>query len=821
MVTLIMLLMVAASTTAFGRNIRSGIGHLSLEAGTVWKLSESIYVNHLTLEDPACIISDEPVFVFYTEASDNIAVPPSVNVHGELTVGNVTYVPVWQVVTIENEAVESDFVGEDNYGSLIVLKNATLTGKLEGVSLSMDDTSVWNVTGDSRLIGADFNRADLDRVFGNGYHVLIDGEVALSADFREFPEMLNGDDKRMEKDGGNILMPVLPENVESLINSPNYIDGKSAEYGGLVTLTEDIVVDSYQDPVNNSAIYVKNSGKVRAKGTAETPFAIDHTSRTSTVYVDGTDRTRDALMKMGVSSIVYANAGGEVNLENFRATGTTNGLYAIYGGVIRATGGIVETSSLHGVQICFGGKIALKDMEVHTTGPQGSVLSSDFGGGWLVADNVIGSSQTTGSAGIYADGYSYFYVSNSSLTAYNDSAAVLCAGGEMTLTNTVLKSGGTSRSGETNAVIYVHPNGNNARRVSNAYFTDCRFIGEGDVFNVDGKSTNIHIKGRNTGIEIPPGARLIYANNITPGARTLDQAWPLDYNVSTFTLEDVALSGDVFVEPDGARLSLALTKGAEYTGVVTRAAMSIEDGATWTLAGDSFVTGVGFNAMHIQSNGYDIYYDAGLAANAHLKQEQYNLPGGGTLLPVNVIVLENSEMTADHSPDMYAGDTMLVLTNSTLTGELRGVSLAMDENSTWNVTGNSSLVRAEFQNRVVITDGGFYTGSVRGADLTVADGGRWQATGESSVVNLSVESGGRVAADIYATVAYGASENVTQGSRGNVTYELDESILPPEPAMEMMPPGEGAGGPPGGGPGGSPEGGGPGGQEGPPGMPGM
>jgi hypothetical protein len=62
-----------------------------------------------------------------------------------------------------------------------------------------------------------------------------------------------------------------------------------------------------------------------------------------------------------------------------------------------------------------------------------------------------------------------------------------------------------------------------------------------------------------------------------------------------------------------------------------------------------------------------------------------------------------------------------------------------------------------------------------------------------------------VAADTYATVAYGASENVKAGTRGNVVYELDESLLPPEPAMEMMPPGEGAGGPPGGGPGG-PEG---------------
>jgi hypothetical protein len=241
--------------------------------------------------------------------------------------------------------------------------------------------------------------------------------------------------------------------------------------------------------------------------------------------------------------------------------------------------------------------------------------------------------------------------------------------------------------------------------------------------------------------------------------------------------------------------------------------MSIEDGATWNLAGDSFVTGVDFNAMHIQSNGHDIYYDAGHAANAYLKQNQYDLPGGGTLLPVNVVVVENSEMTANHGADMYAGDTMLMLINATLTGELSGVSLTMDENSTWNVTGSSSLVRAELRNRVVITDGGLYTGPVRGADLTVADGGRWQAAETSSVVNLSVEAGGRVTSDIYATVAFGASDNVVPGSRGNITYELDESLLPPEPAMEMMPPGGGAGGPPGGG--------GPDGQEGPPGMPAM
>jgi hypothetical protein len=162
-------------------------------------------------------------------------------------------------------------------------------------------------------------------------------------------------------------------------------------------------------------------------------------------------------------------------------------------------------------------------------------------------------------------------------------------------------------------------------------------------------------------------------------------------------------------------------------------------------------------------------------------------------------------MTADHSVDMYSGDTMLVLVNSTLTGALKGVSLAMDENSTWNVSGDSFLNRAELQNRVVITDGGRFTGPVRGADITVEAGGRWQATGDSEVVNLSVEAGGSVFSDSFAAVTYGASDSVREGHRSNVTFTLDESLLPPKPVMEMMPPGGGGSGPPGGGPGG-PEG---------------
>jgi hypothetical protein len=802
----IFLALVAGSTTTFGRDISTHKGTLHLDADAVWKISESIYVNELTVADPASIVADTPVFVFYARASENIAVPRSVNVHGELAVGNVTYVPVLQMITIENEAVEKNFTDEALAGSLIVLKNATLTGRLDGVSLSLDDTSAWNVTGDSRLVGADLNRADLDRVYGNGHEVLFDGEVALSADLREFPEELNGEDKYMESGGGNILMPVLPENVELQINSPCYVDGGASDYAGAISLTDPISVTVADAPLNNSAIYVKNRGKVIARGSADVPYIIEHTSQTNTVYEDGTNRSQDAMMKMGVSSIAYANAGGEVVLDNFRASGTTNGLYAIYGGVVRASNGVLTTSSLHGVQICFGGKIALKDMEVHTTGQQGSVLSSDFGGGWLVAENVTGSSQTTGSAGIYCDGYSYFYVSNSDLTAYNDSAAVLCAGGEMTLSNTVLKSGGTSRSGEVNAVVYVHPNGNNPRRVSNGYFTGCTFIGEGDVFYVDGKSTNIVLKGQGTTVQVPTGARLVYANNIAPGAMTLDQAWPLDANASTFTLSDVVLSGDAFVEPDGTRLSLVLEAGTEYTGAITRAAVTVRDGAVWSLAGDSMVTEVGFTSEGIRSNGFDIYYDAGLAANSVLGGKSYDLPGGGTLLPLNVITIENSEMAADHSGEMYTGDTLLVLTNSTLTGELRGVRLAMDENSTWNVTGNSSLEQAELRNQVVVTDGGVYTGTVNGADMTVADGGWWQVTEDASVVNLSVEYGGQVTADRTVTVSYGASENVDRRIRGNVTYVLDEDLLPPQPVMDMGPPAEGGGAPPEGGPGGSPNG---------------
>mgnify|MGYP000691727825 CR=1 FL=1 len=145
-------------------------------------------------------------------------------------------------------------------------------------------------------------------------------------------------------------------------------------------------------------------------------------------------------------------------------------------------------------------KVLVADDEAHATRLAKQYLSYfqgavDFGGGWLYADNVTGSSQTTGSAGIYADGFSYFHVSNSRLTSYNDSAAVLCAGGEMTISNTILMSGGTSRSGETNAVIYVHPNGNNPRRLSGGYFTDCTFIGDGDVFDVDGKSVAVLLRG--------------------------------------------------------------------------------------------------------------------------------------------------------------------------------------------------------------------------------------------------------------------------------------------------------------------------------------
>lgn len=111
------------------------------------------------------------------------------------------------------------------------------------------------------------------------------------------------------------------------------------------------------------------------------------------------------------------------------------------------------------------------------------------------------------------------------------------------------------------------------------------------------------------------------------------------------TLDAQRLEGDIrLVDMDemSAGLRLTLQNEAFFQGAILAANTSavhvaLDEGSSWTLTQEQTLAGLtapDTNFSGIQSNGFNIYYNAGLETNVWLNSQAYRLPGGGYLSPL-------------------------------------------------------------------------------------------------------------------------------------------------------------------------------------------
>lgn len=105
------------------------------------------------------------------------------------------------------------------------------------------------------------------------------------------------------------------------------------------------------------------------------------------------------------------------------------------------------------------------------------------------------------------------------------------------------------------------------------------------------------------------------------------------------------LTGDIQLvadEENPVTLDMTIAEGSSFTGAILANTtdiinITLDETSTWTLAGEltiAALTAPDTDFLGIQSNGFNIYYNAGLAANAWLESQAYKLPGGGFLSPL-------------------------------------------------------------------------------------------------------------------------------------------------------------------------------------------
>ena len=109
--------------------------------------------------------------------------------------------------------------------------------------------------------------------------------------------------------------------------------------------------------------------------------------------------------------------------------------------------------------------------------------------------------------------------------------------------------------------------------------------------------------------------------------------------------DQTQLAGDIQLKADEetpATLDVAISGDSSFTGAILAGTMDIinitlDETSTWTLTGEVTIAALAApdtEFLGIQSNGFNIYYNAELVANAWLESQAYRLPGGGFLSPL-------------------------------------------------------------------------------------------------------------------------------------------------------------------------------------------
>ncbi len=282
------------------------------------------------------------------------------------------------------------------------------------------------------------------------------------------------------------------------------------------------------------------------------------------------------------------------------------GTIYIYDSTINVTGG-----GAGGVQVAGGGTLYGYDLTVTTTSK--APIRSDRGGGIMVIDG--GTYTTTGTGGcpaIYST--ADITVMNATLTSENSRAVIIEGKNSVSLENCVLSGNDQStKEGSVKAAVLLYQSMSGDASVGTSEFT----MTGGSLTTLSGAL--FYCTNTNSVINLT-GAELLYASTAADDPVLLivsEGRWGSDgSNGGDCELNASAqeLEGAIIVDSISS-LELNLTDGSVFTGTINSdgqagdVSVSLADGCTWTLTGDSYITDFDGDLANVIANGYHLYVD--------------------------------------------------------------------------------------------------------------------------------------------------------------------------------------------------------------------
>ena len=357
------------------------------------------------------------------------------------------------------------------------------------------------------------------------------------------------------------------------------------------------------DTIENSA---DGEHAITADGETKT---ISNTLVTKTGEADG-----DEADFYGENSAIFATNGGTLTLSDMvvKTDGTHANAVFSYGEgtTVNISNSYIETSGncSGGLMTTGGGTMNAENLTITTSGNSSAAIRSDRGGGTVT---VTGGDYTTsgkGSPVIYST--ADITVNDAAMTSTASQGVVVEGKNSVTLNNVNLTADNNTKNSDKSSyyqavMIYQSMSGDAAQGKSSFTMNGGTLTNKnGDVFFVNNTATDINlnnasITNNGDGIFLRAAAAGWGSEGSNGGQVTL--------NATKQTI-----NGDMVVD-SVSNLNLYLKSGSAFTGAINfdgqagEVYVEIEDGSTWTLTDDSYITSLTCGTGSIKLNGHKLY----------------------------------------------------------------------------------------------------------------------------------------------------------------------------------------------------------------------
>lgn len=320
----------------------------------------------------------------------------------------------------------------------------------------------------------------------------------------------------------------------------------------------------------------------------------------------------------GENSAVFATEKGTLTIKDslIETNGThANALFSYgEGTTVNISDSVIETQGncSGGLMTTGGGTMNAENLTIETSGRSSAAIRSDRGGGTVTVTKGKYTTHGSGSPVVYST--ADITVNDSYMESTAAQGIVVEGKNSVTLNNdTLIADNNTKNSDKSDSyqavMIYQSMSGDAAEGTS-AFTANGGGITnkKGDIFFVNNTATEISLSGVEIVNEDESGIFLRaeaagWGNEGSNGGK-------VNLNASAQTI-----SGDIIVD-EVSTLNLYLKDRSAFTGALNSDGQTgdvyveIEDGSTWTLTGDSYVSGLTVSDKSaIDLNGHKLYVD--------------------------------------------------------------------------------------------------------------------------------------------------------------------------------------------------------------------